>query len=139
MQKLFFCIDFLDLQRIRLVNEDGVVNNETGRLEVLVNGSWGTVCSDTGDNRQLSMYKHTTSRLSKVICSMYGYTGVGVVVNFWVRRTGKTPEVKFVWTELNCRGDEISIFDCDHSTDLTRPWDMYTNCEPGDELGIYCF
>jgi len=125
-----------DLARIRLVNREGL-SNQSGRLEVLVNGQWGSICDDTGDNSRWSAEGHVDSRVSKVVCSMYGYTGVGIVVNEWDRRmtemakeegeefekmreeTGMAP---LRWSKLHCQGDEISLFDCSFSDDMRKMW-----------------
>jgi len=125
-----------DLARIRLVNREGL-SNKSGRLEVLVNGQWGSICDDTGDNSRWSAEGHVDSRVSKVVCSMYGYTGVGIVVNEWDRRmtemakeegeefekmreeTGMAP---LRWSKLHCQGDEISLFDCSFSDDMRKMW-----------------
>merc|ERR1719193_404472 len=125
-----------DLARIRLVNREGL-SNKSGRLEVLVNGQWGSICDDTGDNSRWSAEGHVDSRVSKVVCSMYGYTGVGIVVNEWDRRmtemakeegeefekmreeTGMAP---LRWSKLHCQGNEISLFDCTVSRNMRKMW-----------------
>merc|ERR1719427_1526592 len=130
-----------DLARIRLVNREGL-SNKSGRLEVLIRGQWGSICDDTGDNSRWSAEGHVDSRGSKVVCSMYGYTGVGIVVNEWDRRmtemakeegeefekmreeTGMAP---LRWSKLHCQGDEISLFDCSFSDDMRKMWQEHKN------------
>jgi len=128
-----------DLTRIRLVNREGL-SNKSGRLEVLIDGQWGSICDDTGDDRRWSAEGHVDSRVSKVVCAMYGYTGVGIVVNEWGRRMaemaqeegedeaqeekefekyGKAP---LRWSKLRCEGNEISLFDCTFSDDMLKMW-----------------
>jgi len=150
-----------DLTRIRLVNREGL-SNKSGRLEVLIRGQWGSICDDTGDNRRWSAEGHIDSRVSKVVCSMYGYTGVGIVVNEWGRRmtelakemgeefekmreeTGKAP---LRWSKLHCKGNEISLFDCTVSRNMRKMWRTSgrnltrpgSSCKSHEAIGIHCF
>ena len=123
---------------MRLTDRFGIENNQSGRLEVLVDGDWSTICDDTGDDNQWTPSIHVNENLSKVVCSMYGYDGVGLVINEWGKRTGQT-DGQMKWSKLTCRGDEISVFDCDHSMDLTKPWAGSGVCTAAETVGIYCF
>ena len=62
---MFFFIDdqlalfFLDTFQVRL---QGGSNHQNGRVEVLFNGTWGTVCDD-----------YFSSSSARVVCRMLGY------------------------------------------------------------------
>ncbi|XP_061172595.1 deleted in malignant brain tumors 1 protein-like [Saccostrea echinata] len=81
-----------DVRRfIRLV--DGSSSNE-GRVEVFINGEWGTVCDD------MWWVTHAT-----VVCKSLGYSGKA----YFGAGTGR------IWLDnVNCDGSEASIFDCRH-------------------------
>merc|ERR1719187_2330248 len=157
-----------DLARVRLVNREGL-SNKSGRLEVLVDGQWGSICDDTGDNRRWSAEGHVDSRVSKVVCAMYGYTGVGIVVNEWGRRMTemakeevedeaqeeeeelreKYGNAPLRWSKLRCKGNEISLFDCTFSDDMGKKWRKTERyywrkssrgiCKSHETIGIHCF
>ena len=73
---------------------------------------------------------------------MYGFSGVGVVVNNWGYRTQIASE-ELVWSQVNCDGIERSLFDCSRVESIEKPWtyDGFTMdvCHSQETLGAYCF
>ena len=101
---------------IRLANGP---SRERGRVEVLVNGKWGTVCDDSFDLQD-----------ANVICRMLGFPRALVARNrgYYGYGTGK------IWIDqLNCSGSENSIFDCDMSEFGNH------DCEHREDAGVECY
>ena len=122
------------------MDQHGVVNQQAGRLELRRDGAWLSVCDDNGDDRQWTPDLHLTHHLSQVVCRMYGFAGMGVVINQWATRTKVSPNWTLGFSQLRCRGDELSVLDCQYTTDLTKPWEgPEARCQPQEALGIYCF
>uniref|UniRef100_A0A1X7U210 SRCR domain-containing protein n=1 Tax=Amphimedon queenslandica TaxID=400682 RepID=A0A1X7U210_AMPQE len=82
----------------------------TGRVEVCVNGTWGTVCSDFWDNNDAS-----------VICNQLGYSPYGAIAVSGYYSTSVWPHHII---DLNCTGTEAEILNCSynggHHTCLTN-------------------
>ncbi|XP_053387201.1 deleted in malignant brain tumors 1 protein-like [Mercenaria mercenaria] len=99
---------------IRLVG--GSVPSE-GRVEILHNNVWGSVCG-----------KHFTSKDADVICHMAGYNSSALTIQRNV--TGGTGPV---WLEsLNCTGKEADIQFCHHGS-----WDNHT-CDHTNDISVKC-
>ena len=93
---------------IRLFGMDEV-SNTTGRIEVLdpTTGSFGTVCDDFFDWRE-----------AQVVCRQLG---LGDPVTIYKQYNSSRvynnsdPNITMVLDNLNCRGDELSLFGCKHA------------------------
>ena len=92
-----------------------------GRVEVLYNNTWGTVCDDGFDDNS-----------ANVLCRSLGY---GNVVSI-SKRAGYGRGIGAVWlSDLQCDGTEHWLHDCQHS-----PWGhRVTICDKhtGD-VGVEC-
>ena len=95
---------------------DGSENE--GRLEILRNGQWGTVCDDLFDNRD-----------ADVACRQMGhYSG-----EFLPTRHGRPRATGPIWLDdLRCSGEETRLDECPHTTrhDCIHFEDAWVRCEP---------
>ncbi|KAK7168555.1 hypothetical protein R3I93_004773 [Phoxinus phoxinus] len=92
-----------------------VGSSTRGRVEVLHNGVWGTVCDDSFD---------TVDAL--VVCRMLGFQRATQVFT-GIPGTGK------IWLdELGCVGNETSIFDCPHGGIEIN------DCKHDEDVGVSC-
>uniref|UniRef100_A0A668A3S6 SRCR domain-containing protein n=1 Tax=Myripristis murdjan TaxID=586833 RepID=A0A668A3S6_9TELE len=88
---------------------------QRGRVEVLHNGVWGTVCDDGFDRKD-----------GRVICRMLEYQDVSDVFT-------ATAGTGNIWLDdLGCTGNERSIFDCPHNGVGVN------NCNHGEDAGVQC-
>ena len=86
----------------------------SGRLEVYLQGAWGTVC-DHGFGEEEGA----------VACRQLGYAGLDEVASFGPARTGP------IWMDdVVCTGSESRLVDCRYTSDH--------NCTYRDDVGIAC-
>uniref|UniRef100_A0A5F9C3M0 Macrophage scavenger receptor 1 n=1 Tax=Oryctolagus cuniculus TaxID=9986 RepID=A0A5F9C3M0_RABIT len=100
---------------VRLVGGRGP---HEGRVEILHNGQWGTVCDD-----------HWELRAGQVVCRSLGYRGVKSVHKKAYFGQGTGP----IWlNEVPCLGMESSIEEC-----KIRQWGVRV-CSHGEDAGVTC-
>ncbi|XP_052789120.1 deleted in malignant brain tumors 1 protein-like [Mya arenaria] len=103
---------------VRLV---GGTSQYRGRVEILHNGTWGTVCDDGFSDRN-----------AVVVCRMLNYPTAGA--HAITRLTGYPTAPTQIWLDdVACTGSEQSIADCTHRT----PWGS-NNCGHSEDVGVVC-
>ena len=99
---------------VRLVGDNSTVE---GRVEVLVDGMWGTVCVDFWDLDD-----------ALVVCHQLGYPSVIAARTTSFYGEGSFP---FVMDDVNCVGNESRLQDC--------LFDIHaTDCSLTDVAGVVC-
>ena len=87
-----------------------------GRVEVFVNGSWGTVCDDYWDVNDAA-----------VVCSFLGYTGRSFALPRYSYGRGE-----ILMDNVQCTGSEASLEQCAHNG-----WGI-SNCCHVEDAGVRC-
>ena len=90
----------------------------SGRVEVLYNGTWGTICDDYWDLRD-----------ADVVCRQLGFEGAleAMFSAAFGEGTGQ------IWLDdMKCKGDETSISQCARSG-----WGVH-NCWHYKDAGVVC-
>uniref|UniRef100_A0A4X2KZL3 SRCR domain-containing protein n=1 Tax=Vombatus ursinus TaxID=29139 RepID=A0A4X2KZL3_VOMUR len=86
-----------------------------GRAEIFYDGAWGTICDDSWDNQDATVF-----------CRMMGYSSGTAVSN---EGGGSGP----IWLDdVKCSGHEINLWDCQKS-----PWGSH-NCQHSEDAGVIC-
>jgi len=94
-----------------------VGTGSTGRLEILHDGIWGTVCED-----------HFTAAAARLVCKMLGLESGSKIDNSDYRIDHGT-----IWLDdVRCNGTETDITECSH-----RGWGIH-DCQHHEDVAISC-
>ncbi|XP_041472113.1 deleted in malignant brain tumors 1 protein-like isoform X3 [Lytechinus variegatus] len=104
-----------DTEVVRLVNGN---NEAEGRVEINVNGEWGTICDDGWDLDN-----------ANVICRMLDFEGALSAPGSAQFGQGSGP---IQLDDVSCSGNEDTILDCSH-----RPIGEH-NCGHSEDAGVVC-
>lgn len=104
--------------RVRL--RDGTTSNQ-GRVELYLNGTWGTICDDYWGIEEANvicrMLNYSEGAWSTHCCGWYD--GFSVPGQIWL-------------DDVHCVGDEQSIAECRHGG-----WGSH-NCYSSENVGVVC-
>ncbi|NXK51704.1 SRCRL protein, partial [Chauna torquata] len=104
-----------ELGQLQLLNGP---NHCAGRVEVLHNHMWGTICDDGWDLTDAT-----------VVCRQLGCGTALLATRGAYYGRGQDP----IWLdEVNCTGTEATIFDC-----KANAWGV-NNCYHGEDAGVVC-
>lgn len=99
---------------LRLVNG----NTTAGRLEVFLNGQWGTVCDD--------LFSHFDAHVACIQLGFKSSTGIATGATFG---EGDGP---IHMDDVQCVGNEMNLVQCPHVAS------QYGNCGHSEDVGLYC-
>ena len=114
MHTLSVCCNCYTDPDVRLVGGSGP---HEGHVEVLHNGTWGTVCEDSWDLQDAT-----------VVCRQLGYINATTAWGSARFGPGSGP---ILLSDLSCIGNESNIAECDHRTNLH-------NCTNSEAGGAVC-
>ena len=92
-------------------------NNRSGRVEMYINGQWGTVCDDGW-----------TTGSSTVVCSQLGLGSTGTLHHYNTIPTS----FPILLDEVRCNGNETNILACPHLR-LNKH-----DCNHAEDVGVIC-
>ncbi|KAK3236880.1 hypothetical protein CYMTET_53008 [Cymbomonas tetramitiformis] len=110
--------NYAGVTSVRLV---GGYTTNSGRVEVLVNGRWGTICDDDFDISD-----------GHVVCRQLGYTGATSV--YWSAYFGMGSGPIWLDSGLSCSGYESELNSCYSFTHTFGPND----CGHSEDAGVSC-
>ncbi|KAM3910544.1 HHIP-like protein 1 [Leptodactylus fuscus] len=102
---------------VRLINEDK--KPDRGRLEIHINGEWGTVCNDRFD-----------SKAGSVVCRQLGYPYVLKVAR--KAEFGEGKGLRILLDEVKCQGWEKTLLECQRSKIGQH------DCAHDEDVGLVC-
>lgn len=108
------CLIFFLVVPVRL--SDGH-SNRSGRVEMYINGVWGTVCDD-----------HWNISSSTVVCRQLGLGNTGTFSRYGAGLTGSPIHLD----DVKCSGNEDNILACSHLQLSVH------NCDHSEDVGVTC-
>ena len=105
---------------IRLLDSSSVPKLYQGRVELCLNGRWGTVCDDGWEYNE-----------AEVACRQLGYTSNGDHIAVHSARFGRGSGL-ILLDDISCQGDELTLLSCRARTL------GFHNCHPSEDAGVFC-
>ena len=103
---------------VRLVGDE-IGQSDRGRVEIYVNGEWGTVCDDLW-----------TINNAEVVCRQLGFTrALKAAKN---SEFGEGKDLRILLDDVQCDGTESGLLDCQHAGVGTN------NCAHYEDAGVIC-
>ncbi|XP_055384259.1 probable serine/threonine-protein kinase DDB_G0282963 isoform X1 [Condylostylus longicornis] len=111
--------------KVRLNSKDGAENE--GRVEVRINGKWGYICDDKFDIKDANVVCRELGfpfGASEVRANSYYLPTVDMMSSY--------NNVSFVMDEVDCKGNETSLQECDF-----KGWGVH-DCNADEVVGVVC-
>lgn len=103
---------------VRLVGDEPDSSNR-GRVEIYVNGEWGTVCDDLWSTKNAA-----------VVCRQLGFRyALKAAKN---SEFGEGKDLRILLDDVQCEGTESNLLDCKHAGVGTH------NCAHYEDAGVIC-
>ncbi|XP_053331283.1 HHIP-like protein 1 [Spea bombifrons] len=102
---------------VRLVNDQNKADR--GRVEIFINGEWGTVCDDLWNTKAAS-----------VVCRQLGFPHV--IKASKQAEFGEGHSLRILLDDLDCTGKEKTLLDCKHK-EIGKH-----NCTHKEDAGVIC-
>ncbi|XP_029350359.1 HHIP-like protein 1 isoform X2 [Echeneis naucrates] len=104
--------------RVRLAGDDQG-DGDRGRVEIYINGEWGTVCDDLW-----------TTNNAAVVCRQLGFRNALKATKN--SEFGEGRDLQILLDDVQCNGTESSLLDCKHAGVGTH------NCAHYEDAGVIC-
>ena len=114
---------------LRLVDRNGDESDDEGRVEIFLNGEWGTVCDD-----------YWTDVEADVVCRIKGNErgSVGNGGRFLGAKVFGEGSGKIWLDDVQCIGTETSLLDCGYRGKPPNARDPVHNCRHREDVGVKC-
>lgn len=103
---------------VRLVGDEHG-RRDRGRVEIYINGEWGTVCDDLW-----------TTKNAEVVCRQLGF--LYALKASRNAEFGEGKDLRILLDDVQCEGTEPSLLDCTH------PGVGTNNCAHYEDAGVIC-